>query len=101
MVVARFGETRLEDDIPIKLDAQTASLVSSLLKTSAERAAANAPIVLSRDSSLYKQYQQNRYEMPPYSCLFLSTILSQILLGFQEEHQGTILSQFSEKTLRA
>ena len=70
MVVARFGETRLEDDIPIKLDAQTASLVSSLLKTSAERAAANAPIVLSRDSSLYKQYQQNRYEMPPYSCLF-------------------------------
>ena len=60
VVLVRFGDTKDEEDIAIKLDAQTASLVSSLLKTSAERAAANAPIILNRDSQLFKQYQQQR-----------------------------------------
>merc|ERR1712223_1212102 len=44
----------------IKIDEQTATLVSSLLRNSAERAAANAPIIINRDSQLFKNYQQQR-----------------------------------------
>ncbi len=47
-------------EIAIKLAEEKASIVSSLLKTSAERAAANAPIIVNRDSELYKNYQQQR-----------------------------------------
>ena len=60
MLAAKTGSTKEENDIDFKLDAQTANLVSSLLKTSAERAAANAPIILNRDSQLFRQYQQQR-----------------------------------------
>ena len=48
------------DQEAIKIDAQTATLVSSLLRNSAERAAANAPIIINRDSQLFKNYQQQR-----------------------------------------
>ena len=34
--------------------------MSSLLRNSAERAAANAPIIINRDSQLFKNYQQQR-----------------------------------------
>ena len=60
MLAAKTGSTKEEEDISFKLDAQTANLVSSLLKTSAERAQANAPIILNRDSQLFRQYQQQR-----------------------------------------
>ena len=60
VLAAKTGSTKEENDIDFKLDAQTANLVSSLLKTSAERAAANAPIILNRDSQLFRQYQQQR-----------------------------------------
>lgn len=53
-------EATFADEASIKLDAQTANLVSSLLKNSAERAAANAPIILNRNSQLFKNYQQQR-----------------------------------------
>ncbi len=54
------GQKRNIDEAAIKLDAQTANLVSSLLRNSAERAAANAPIIINRDSQLFKKYQQQR-----------------------------------------
>jgi hypothetical protein len=39
---------------------QQASFVSNLLKNSAERVAANTPIILNRDSKLFKNYWQQR-----------------------------------------
>ena len=52
---------RGDEEIAIKLDDETANLVSSLLKNSAERAAANAPIIIDRNSQLFKNYQQQRH----------------------------------------
>lgn len=49
-----------DKDTDVKLDADQASVVSSLLKDSAERAAANAPIILNRNSHLFKRYWLQR-----------------------------------------
>ena len=42
------------------LDAKTAHKVSTLLKSSAERAKKNAPVIINQDSELFKKYQQQR-----------------------------------------
>ena len=57
-IVGALDVSKSED--AIKIDAQTATLVSSLLRNSAERALANAPIIINRDSQLFKNYQQQR-----------------------------------------
>ena len=43
-----------------RLDAKTAHKVSTLLKSSAERAKKNAPVIVNQDSELFKKYQQQR-----------------------------------------
>ena len=56
-----FDQTNLDlGNEEFVLDAKTARKVSTLLKSSAERAKKNAPVIINQDSELFKKYQQQR-----------------------------------------